>query len=298
MERGAFVLQDLYDCCPHYLLTDHSTPDQIPDPPVKRVYEKGEFTLQDLHHVAPHFLTIEHINTPYGILEEQSQVKYLGVLFDDTLTFTDHIKNISSKISKVVGALWKARELPIKIKLNIYHSLAASHLNFAILVWGSAFAGNITCGITSLHHVPAKFKSLNTIHNNAVRAIVCAKKRDHLSQIYKDLNLLKLEDMYYLNLAVFLFLSFTEKKPDAFENYLPANSIPPVHNTRSHHSTNFIYEIPRLQKTLTSIRFAAMALWNKLPEDLKHSHTLPIFKSPPIRGHPRGHTKNLIGLNV
>ena len=169
------------ECCPLFILTDHDNiTDALTDPTVKRVYEKGDFVLQDLHHVSPHYLTTEHIETSDGILIAQKEVKYLGIIFDDTLAFTTHIKNISIKISKVVGALWKARELPVKIKLNIYHSLVASHLNFAILVWGSAFAGNLTRGATSLDHVPSKFKSLNTIHNNAVRAIVCARKRDPL----------------------------------------------------------------------------------------------------------------------
>ena len=104
-----------------------------------------------------------------------------------------------------------------------------------------------------------------------------------LSQIYTDLNLLKLVDIYYLNLAVFAYSTFGERTPDAFENYLSARSVPPVHNTRSQQSEtdseHFIYTLPRLQKTMTSVRYAAMALWNKLPHETKQSSSLAVFKS-------------------
>ena len=208
------------------------------------VYSRGEFTLHDLHSVVPHYLTVEHIETSYGILTEQKEVRYLGVLFDDTLSFTSHIKKITSKVSKVVGTLWKARSLPVDIKLKIYNSLVASHINFAILIWASLIAGNLTRGVTNLNHVPDKLTSLNTVHNNAVRAIVCARRRDDLSAIYVRLGLLKMVDMYYLNLATLAYSTFTEKVPDAFSDYLTIHSITPPHNTHSRlHSqnTNILY---------------------------------------------------------
>ena len=133
----------------------------------------------------------------------------------------------------MTDALWKARGLPIHIKLNTYQSFAASHLNFAILIWGNTFAGNITRGITSLDHAPSKFKALNSAHNEAVKAIVCARKRDSLNKIYLDLKLLKLVDLYYLNLATFAYSTFTDRTPDIYSGYLDTHSIPHKHNTHS-----------------------------------------------------------------
>ena len=76
----------------------------------------------------------EHLTTDNGILVEQNKVKYLGITFDNTLSFSSHINQITQKISKVVGILWKARSLPLNIKLKIYYSLVYTHLNYAILV--------------------------------------------------------------------------------------------------------------------------------------------------------------------
>ena len=110
---------------------------------------------------------------------------------------------------------------------------------------------------------------------------MCARRRDHLSQIYKDLSLLKLVDLYYYNLAVFAYSTFTERVPDAFSGYLAANSIPPTHNTRSQvnsQNNTYIYDAPRLKRTLSSIRYASIALWNKIPADIKACGSITLFK--------------------
>ena len=110
------------------------------------------------------------------------------ILLDNTLKFTTHINNITQKIGKVVGVLWKGRSLPLSIKLKIYYSLIYSQLNFAILVWGSIISKNIN-GSTEFEHVPKQLKNVNTVHNKAVRALVCARKRDPLSLSNSQLQL-------------------------------------------------------------------------------------------------------------
>ena len=191
--ESEFILSDLYEVCPHFLLLDNSyscLEEQLEDTSIKRKYVRGDPILKDLHLVAPDYLCKEHIITNNGILVEQNEIKYLGITFDNTLSFSTHINQITQKISKVVGILWKGRSLPLNIKLKIYYSLVYSHLNYAILVWGNCISNNITRGITNFEHVPKSLKNLNTVHNKAVRALVCARKRDPLSKIFRELNLL------------------------------------------------------------------------------------------------------------
>ena len=83
-----FLLQDLYEVCPHYLLLCKHYLDleeQLADDSLQRIYVKGEALPKDLHEVAPYYTTREHIVTDQGILIEQNQVKYLGIIFDNTL---------------------------------------------------------------------------------------------------------------------------------------------------------------------------------------------------------------------
>ena len=191
-------MKELYEVCPHLLLLHHSysdLKDQISDNLTNHVNIKGDPLLMELNEVVPNYLTKEHIETNHGILVEQPEAKYLGIIFDNALKFTSHINELTMKISKVVGILWKMRSIPLNIKLKVYFSLVYSHVNFAILIWGSDFSKNLQ-GITEFDHVPRSLKNLNTVHNKCIRALVCAKKIDPLSKIFRELNILKLVDIY------------------------------------------------------------------------------------------------------
>ena len=70
---------------------------------------------------------------------EKSAIKYLGVTIDSTLSWKDHILNISKKISRAIGVMYKIRPfINIAIMKNLYYALIYSHLVYAIQVWGSA----------------------------------------------------------------------------------------------------------------------------------------------------------------
>ena len=59
---------------------------------------------------------------------------------DSTLSWKFHISNISKKISRSIGIMYKLRPfLPLKIMKNVYYSLIYSHIIYAIEVWGSTF---------------------------------------------------------------------------------------------------------------------------------------------------------------
>ena len=98
-----FLLQDLYEVCPHYLLLSEKYTDleeQLADDSLQRVYVKREPLLKDLYAVAPYYTTREHIVTNQGILIEQDEVKYLGIILNNTLKFTTHI-NAGAHISLI-----------------------------------------------------------------------------------------------------------------------------------------------------------------------------------------------------
>ena len=65
--------------------------------------------------------------------------KYLGVTLDNKLNWYAHVKSICSKMSQANGAFLKLRKLmSLKTRISLYNGLAGSHLNYGILVWGSA----------------------------------------------------------------------------------------------------------------------------------------------------------------
>ena len=72
----------------------------------------------------------------WPLLTKVSTVKFLGVTLDENLTFNNHVKNITTKISKSVGVIRLHCQLPADVMVKLYYSLVYSHLTNALLAWG------------------------------------------------------------------------------------------------------------------------------------------------------------------
>ena len=72
-------------------------------------------------------------------LERTDCFKYLGVILDSNITWTQHISYIKNKVSKGIGIMYKARQyLDKKALLNIYYSYIYPYFIYCIEVWGNA----------------------------------------------------------------------------------------------------------------------------------------------------------------
>ena len=92
-------------------------------------------------------------------IERSSVARFLGVLVDDKLTWSNQIAAIKTKMSRFIGTVYKLKSmLPLTARLTIYNSLVQSHLNFCSLLWGTSCKSNIA--------------KLFTAQKKAIRAIM------------------------------------------------------------------------------------------------------------------------------
>ena len=72
-------------------------------------------------------------------IERVYESKFLGVIIDESLNWTRHIRTVEAKMARYIGIMYKIKKyLPIEARLQIYHSLVQSHVNYCSLVWGFA----------------------------------------------------------------------------------------------------------------------------------------------------------------
>jgi exonuclease III len=250
----------------------------------KYLYFGPEYnTIKALHSITPDFIYKKSLDDNYQ-QPENSEVKYLGVIFDNNLNFDKQIHSTAMKVSRMVGILWQCKDLPLDAKLTIYHSLVASYLNYGILIWGSQLAKNLA-GRYELKHVPNHLKKLNTAHNKVIRAITRSKKYNketrvvtHTAPLLKQLKLLSLNDVYYLQLALFAFDCLRSTNlPSLFDDYFTSRE--GVHSNRSSVYDLFIPRV-NLDSVLSSIKIASSYMWNTLPHDIKSvNYSKNVFKS-------------------
>ena len=72
-------------------------------------------------------------------INQKDNIKYLGVIIDCHLNWKHHILNVSKKISRSIGVMYRIRKyVNINILKSLYYSLIYSHIVYAIQIWGSA----------------------------------------------------------------------------------------------------------------------------------------------------------------
>ena len=76
------------------------------------------------------------------LIERKYETRFLGVIIDESLNWSRHIKTVQSKMARYVGIMHK-KYRPLKARLQIYHSFVQSYANYCSLVWGFSSKSNI-----------------------------------------------------------------------------------------------------------------------------------------------------------
>ena len=223
-------------------------------------------------------------------LAQVDHVKYLGVLLDQHLNWKYQIKNVTLKISRGIGILAKLKPfLKDKLLKNIYYSLVYSHLSYGIQVWGSADQ-------TSLNR-------LNILQNKAMRVMSGKQYFQIYGQepgplpssepLYKELEILKLEDIFKLNISSFVFSTLVQESPVNFHNWFSYDHDIHEHSTRAGamvtQENYFAVGVAEVTYTLHTkgsnnlhgekmLQKSGPLIWNNIPVHIQGAATISTFK--------------------
>ena len=159
------------------------------------------------------------IKLQQSVLNRVRNVKYLGMLIDDGLNWDPHIKQLSLHFSKSSAIIYRLSNFVDTETLKLlYYSLIYSRVQYGIILWGTA--------------TYFRQKEIVLRLNNIVGIMTWSRKFDHVSVLYKQLKLLKLEDIYKLELSKFLHQLNCNMTPKVFEkNFVKFESVH-FHSTR------------------------------------------------------------------
>ena len=118
-------------------------------------------------------------------------VKFLGVYFDDRLSWNFHVNILCTKLAKNIGILSRLQFLPQEILKLLYYSLISSNLNYC----------NIVGGLTS----NTNLDRIHKLQKRAVRLITHSSFLCHSDPLFKQTEILPIRDMVSLNIATFMF---------------------------------------------------------------------------------------------
>ena len=198
-----------------------------------------------------------------NFLSQCESTKFLGIYIDDHLTFKEHIDHILKKVNKAVGILFKLNYFfPQNILVSLYNTLILPYFNYGIISWhnSSQYALN----------------RLVTCQKKAVRAICSLEYNAHTNDHFKELKLLKLSDIYKLNLCSIMFSYITDPNNYPISNRFIRNSHLHSYNTRNRED----FVIPRYSRATSQSCFLYQSTveWNNVPSVIKDCRNVKAFR--------------------
>ena len=155
-------------------------------------------------------------------IERKPEARFLGVIMDEKLTWAKHIKAMRIKMNRYIGIMYKLKSLlPLKARLQIYHSFVQSHLNFCPLVWGFAAKSHI--------------ETLFSGQKKGLRATAPGFNRDyykegvmptHTKPFFAKYNILSVHNIIAINALLFMHKvrHFPEALPQSVRATIASNS--------------------------------------------------------------------------
>lgn len=159
------------------------------------------------NHNRPDYNSIEIKNLQQKI-KEVDEIKYLGIIIDKHLKWTQHIDYLTNRVRKIIFKFYQLKDiLNRNILILIYKAFVESLFRYGILVWGGLYTRSL--------------KKLNVIQNSILK-IMYNKKRDYPTKLLYTNEILNIRSLYILNVCI-----YTHKKDElkAFVNN--------IYNTRS-----------------------------------------------------------------
>ena len=227
--------------------------------------EKTEFFVAANHRLLK---TLSDVTITIGntVIKPSSCVKNLGVIFDSTMSMSNHVSSICKTIN------FHLRNLS---QVGIFiDEITCHHAVRALVTARLDYANSLLQGSSS-----KEIKRLQRLQNRAAKLIFKAKKYDHVSPLLRQLHWLPVQDRIDFKTLTIAYKCVTDSAP----SYLCELITPyqPNHSGLRSNSDSRIFKKPFTHLTAANKGFytAAPSIWNELPSGIRHASSLSQFKT-------------------
>lgn len=194
-------------------------------------------------------------------IECVEQIKYLGVIVDNKLSFNAHADFICSKISKKINFLYRIRKrISTKCAINIYNSIILPHIDYCSSILYLCSSG--------------KIDNIQILQNRAMRCVLKCGLRTHIVDMLNELKWMSIVQRLKFNALIFIF----KLKNGLFPIYLQRNLqyVGSYYNLRN--VGNFRLPLYRRTSSQNNILYKGMQLFNNLDVTTKMETNIIRFK--------------------
>ena len=206
-----------------------------------------------------------------AFLENEEAARLLGVHVDQKLNFEEHIKIVLKEVNRKLCALMRISKFLFQDKLkNLLRTFIDSQFNYCPLVW--------------MFHSRTAHNKINKLHERALRVVYRDRSSTFEELLEKD-GSFSIHERNLQKLAIEMYKVKNNLCPKPFQNLFA---------TRERGNGDFV--IPRVRtvnRGEETVRYRGPVTWEMVPEDIKASKSLAIFKNKIKKWRPSGCTCRL-----
>ncbi|KAI5638186.1 reverse transcriptase (RNA-dependent DNA polymerase) domain-containing protein [Phthorimaea operculella] len=199
-------------------------------------------------------------------ITEISPNRNLGLLFDNSLKFEQHVNSKIGKCYYALNQIYKLRPfLTLEVRQRLVEALVLSNMDYGDIVYGSCLTKTTA-------------NKIQRVQNSCVRFCYTVPPRSHISPFLNTYNMLSMENRRLLKLYSFIFKLRKTSTPSYLASKL-------IWNDRSEDTTRSIRypslaisPRPRLLLYKGSFKYVTAKSWNALPPSIKKQQSLFTFK--------------------
>ena len=205
-----------------------------------------------------------------SIIQQSSNVRDLGVIFDQFLSFDDYISFVCRSTHFHLRNIGRIRHL-------LYHH-ATAQLIHALILTRLDYCNSV------LYNLPkSSILRLQRIQNQAARILTRTPRRDHITEVLIDLHWLRIEERIVYKILIFTFKAFIYRTAPLYLCEL-------IEQQKSKTNTRlagdaFLLKLPPPSRNCAdtfyerSFLYGALYEWNKLDERVRRLTDFNMFKS-------------------
>ncbi len=200
-----------------------------------------------------------------GCTVSSSTVKNLGVILDSNLSFENHISHFTKTVFFHLRNIAKLRNmLSVSDAEKLIYAFMTSRLDYCNALLGGCPASSIN--------------KLQIVQNAAARVLTRSINYDHITPILQSLHWLPIKFHISYKILLLAYMALNGLAPAYLTSLQPCYN--PTRSLRSQNSGLLVVSrIAKSTKGGRTFSYLAPKLWKSLPDNVRGSDTLSLFKS-------------------
>ena len=190
-------------------------------------------------------------------IKECKSTKYLGLIVDHKLKFSDHIDHVKTKISKRIGAMYRSKNLlPLKYRKMFANALMLPQFDYLDIIYSKTSK--------------SRLNELDILYKKVAKIALNVPTTESSLNVYSEMKWLPLHLRRQLHLSSYMFRIIKNQSPTNFMNkfkYISGGS-------RNANNCNLYIN---KSKTHKEFSYLGAKCWNNISNELRNMEDVKVF---------------------